>query len=87
MNDAKAPAATPSTAVAVPAVPDYLKKMAASDVQNNAMDSMASAAMSIPRVSMRGKKFRFSGTGSGDGLRLTSVGDSAATQEERIASS
>lgn len=59
MNDAKAPAATPSTAVAVPAVPDYLKKMAASDVQNNAMDSMASAAMSIPRVSMRGKKFRF----------------------------
>jgi len=26
-----------------------------------------------------GKEFRFSGAGSGDGLRLTSVGDSAAT--------
>jgi len=34
-----------------------------------------------------GKEFRFSGAGSGDGLRLTSVGDSAATQEEGIASS
>jgi len=34
-----------------------------------------------------GKEFRFGGAGSSDGLRLTSVGDSAATQEEGIASS
>jgi len=33
-----------------------------------------------------GKEFRFSGAGSGDGLRLASVGHSAATQKESIAS-
>ena len=53
--------ATPATP-AVPAptglvVPDYLKGM--SGGTSAAVDSIASAAMSIPRVSMRGKKFRF----------------------------
>jgi len=42
---------------------------------------------SMFRCGNSGKEFRFSGAGSGDGLRLTSVGDSAATQEEGIASS
>jgi len=42
---------------------------------------------SMLRCGNSGKDFRFSGAGSGDGLRLTSVGDSAATQEEGIASS
>ncbi len=41
-------------------LPDYLKAMAGTaPAQNTAVDAMASAAMSIPRVSMRGKKFRF----------------------------
>jgi len=39
------------------------------------------------RCGNSGKEFRFSGAGSGDGLCLTLVGDSAATQEEGIASS
>jgi len=42
---------------------------------------------SMLRCGNSGKEFRFGGAGSGDGLRLTSVGDSVATQEEGIASS
>jgi len=34
-----------------------------------------------------GKEFRFSGAGSGDGLRLASVGHSAAAQQEGITGS
>jgi len=44
-------------------------------------------ASSMFRCGNSSKEFRFSGAGSGDGLRLTLVGDSAATQEEGIASS
>ena len=40
-------------------VPDYLKKMSGAGMNTGAVDSLASAAMSIPRVSMRAKKFRF----------------------------
>lgn len=41
-------------------VPDYLKAMSgANNASRGSVDSLASAAMSIPRVSMRGKKFRF----------------------------
>jgi len=42
---------------------------------------------SMLRCGNSNKEFRFSGAGNGDGLCLTSVGDSAATQEEGIASS
>ena len=42
---------------------------------------------SMLRCGNSGKEFRFSGAGSGDGLRLASVGDSATTQEEGIACS
>lgn len=57
MNDSTKAGGVP--AVATPAIPDYLKSMQGQPVQSAAMDAMASAAMSIPRVSMRGKKFRF----------------------------
>lgn len=40
-------------------VPDYLKQMQGASQQTAGVDSMASAAMSIPRISMRAKKFRF----------------------------
>jgi len=40
---------------------------------------------SMLRGGNSGKEFRFSGAGSGDGLRLTAAGDSAATQQEGIA--
>lgn len=50
-------AAEPAKAALV--VPDYLKAMQGASQQNAGVDSMASAAMSIPRISMRGKKFRF----------------------------
>jgi hypothetical protein len=41
-------------------VPDYLKAMSGQNMSGQgSVDSLASAAMSIPRVSMRGKKFRF----------------------------
>lgn len=42
----------------LPVVPDYLKAMTPGSSQGD-LDSIASAAMSIPRISMRGKKFRF----------------------------
>lgn len=40
------------------AVPDYLKAMSG-NTSIEVLDSMASASMSIPRISLRGKKFRF----------------------------
>lgn len=40
-------------------VPDYLKAMTGAGNAGGAVDSIASAAMSIPRISMRAKKFRF----------------------------
>lgn len=40
-------------------VPDYLKAMTGAQASSGAVDSLASAAMSIPRISMRAKKFRF----------------------------
>ena len=54
-NENQVPSTTnESTAV----IPEYLKQMMGQG-QTSAVDSMASASMSIPRVSMRGKKFRF----------------------------
>lgn len=52
---APVPAEAPKPATAL-VVPDYLKTMGGGSA---AVDSIATAAMSIPRVSMRGKKFRF----------------------------
>jgi hypothetical protein len=52
----------PKGAPAAPAalvVPDYLKAMTGTQQTGGAVDSIASAAMSIPRISMRSKKFRF----------------------------
>lgn len=52
------PAQPATTAVAAkPVIPDYLKAFV--NQQSADSDSMASASTSIPRVSLRGKKFRF----------------------------
>lgn len=40
----------------VPAVPDYLKKV--QPTSSSDVDSLASSSLSIPRISLRGKKFR-----------------------------
>lgn len=57
-------------------VPDYLKAMGG---QTKDADSLASASMSIPRISMRGKKFRFMEGGEevhvvNDKIRVTILG-------------
>lgn len=47
-------------AIVAPEVPDYLKKYQESQpVQTDDADSMASSSISIPRVSLKAKKFRF----------------------------
>lgn len=49
-----------SKAVVAPEVPDYLKKYQESQpARTEDADSMASSSVSIPRISLRAKKFRF----------------------------
>ena len=52
---------TANQAPAAPAVvvPDYLKAFATGQQANSDSESMAASSTSVPRVSLRGKKFRF----------------------------
>lgn len=43
----------------VPVVPDYLKKYMAENGAGGDADAMAAASISIPRISLKGKKFQF----------------------------
>lgn len=52
MSDSSTPAAAPAVVI-----PDYLKAL--SNGVDSDSDSMAASSTSIPRVSLRGKKFRF----------------------------
>lgn len=59
-------------------VPDYLKQMGGQQAAG-AVDSLASAAVSIPRISMRSKKFRFMEGGQeilavGDAIEVVIIG-------------
>lgn len=48
---------TPNVPAAAPVVPEYLKKYMAQPTAE--ADSLASSSMSVPRVSLRGRTFRF----------------------------